>query len=128
MTAALRALLAAASPRPWRAVSCGYSTEIASPDVVDTVVSVDYESDWVGCEHWVEISDDNAALIVGAVNALPALLDLWGAEIELQAWRKRHCETRMSGLFVKDRVDRGIREAEYKVAAALSKLDEVAGC
>lgn len=71
----LRALLAAATARPWKATHHGYSTKIVSSDELHDVVSVDHEWDANGCEHWVEIDDDNSALMVAAVNGLEKLLD-----------------------------------------------------
>lgn len=69
--AALRALLAKATPGKWEATG----RAIDRADAPFTEIAVDRcDADWCGNSSGIERSDD-AALIAAAVNALPALLD-----------------------------------------------------
>lgn len=61
----LRALLAAATPGPWRADSDGRVLAVASAD-----------DDFLVATCWTSRYDLDAELIASAVNALPALLEI----------------------------------------------------
>lgn len=122
--AELRALLAKATPGPWKVADCGYRLPMDGGRACGVVSEIERPTAWSSkpvpmdvmtsdardeCGH--PVTKINASLIVAAVNALPELLDV------AEAARKLHAEWRL------ERPEE--MEAHLSLGDALEKLSTI---
>lgn len=118
---ALERMLAAGTPRPWRwrhelGALCASNGDIVLwPDNALRPAECETVAQWMGAcgQHAETRADTNSALIVSAVNNLPALIRIARAA---EAWRDKECY---------DADDRADRDAALHAAieSALSALE-----
>ena len=112
----LRALLAAATPGPW-AVDHGDNDPPDQWEFAPLVAGTPF-CDWTR-ETEMGLSESDAALIVAAVNALPALLDVAAAAREMTDWFEDPTPRTEPAAFAL------LKSRAAALRAALDRLDEV---